>query len=124
MGEIVDSCADRPSHVVVPGIETIDGTRIGFIRVQHAETENALMFASDQEMLITQDLVYHRVHVFVGERPSIDGPVSLKHIGNLDYGKVHPPGHGLPGGPELYDGMLHGLSLYETNSQRREMAKI
>ena len=110
-GDIVPSYAERPGHVVVPGTETIDATRIEFIRLQHAETENALMIAlPDQGILITQDLVYHRVHVFVGEKAFETWARALEAYRELGYGKVLP-GHGLPGGPELYDEMLHYLSV-------------
>jgi glyoxylase-like metal-dependent hydrolase (beta-lactamase superfamily II) len=68
-GDIVASRAERASHLVAPGRETVDGITVEFIRLQHAETENALMIAlPDQSILITQDLVYNHVHVFVGEK--------------------------------------------------------
>jgi glyoxylase-like metal-dependent hydrolase (beta-lactamase superfamily II) len=44
-GDVIASRAERPGHVVTPGIEKIDGISIEFIRLQHAETENALMIA-------------------------------------------------------------------------------
>ena len=110
-GDMVASHAERPDHVVAPGIETIDGTRIEFIRLQHAETENALVIAlPDQGMLITQDLVYHRVHVFVGEKAFHTWVSAIEEYKKLGYERILP-GHGAPGGPELYDGMLHYLSV-------------
>jgi glyoxylase-like metal-dependent hydrolase (beta-lactamase superfamily II) len=110
-GDIVAPYAERPGHVVVPGIEKIDGTRIEFIRLQHAESENALMIAlPDQGILITQDLVYHHVHVFVGEKAFDTWTRALEAYREVGYAKILP-GHGLPGGPELYDEMLHYLSV-------------
>ncbi len=119
-GDTVASHAERPEHVVAPGIETIDGTRLEFIRVQHAETENALMVAlPDQRMLITQDLVYHRVHVFVGEKAFDTWGSAIEAYKKLGYERVLP-GHGAPGGPELYDGMLHYLSVVKEEFSKAE----
>jgi glyoxylase-like metal-dependent hydrolase (beta-lactamase superfamily II) len=110
-GDRVASYAERPSHIVMPGIEAIEGTRIEFIRLQHAETENALIIAfPDQRILITQDLVYHRVHCFVGEKAFDTWARALEAYRELGYGTILP-GHGSPGGPELYDEMLHYLSV-------------
>jgi glyoxylase-like metal-dependent hydrolase (beta-lactamase superfamily II) len=110
-GDIIPAKAERPSQIVAPGIETIDGVRIQFIRLQHAETENALMLGlPDHGILITQDLVYHGVHVFVGEKAFASWACALQEFQKLSYERILP-GHGAPGGPELYDGMLHYLSV-------------
>jgi glyoxylase-like metal-dependent hydrolase (beta-lactamase superfamily II) len=118
--DIVAPYPERPGHVVVPGIEKIDGTRVEFIRLQHAETENALMIAlPDQGILITQDLVYHHVHVFVGEKAFDTWTRALEAYREVGYAKILP-GHGLPGGPELYDEMLYYLSVVRDEYSKGE----
>jgi len=109
-GDIIASRAERPNQIVHPVEETIDGTRIESIRLQHAETEDALMIAlPDHEVLITQDLIYNRVHAFVGEKAFDTWSGAVEKYRKRSYERILP-GHGAPGGPELYDGMLHYLS--------------
>ena len=60
-------------------------------------------------VLITQDVIYNGVHVFIGER-AFDGWVdALQRAQALDYDTLLP-GHGEPGGPELYGAMSNYLS--------------
>ena len=81
-----------------------------FLLLQHAETENALMIGlPEYGILFTQDLIYNNVHAFLGERAFDGWSAALDTYQKLAYEKVLP-GHGAPGGPELYDGMQHYLS--------------
>lgn len=101
--------AERPTAIVKPGSEVIDGVRLSFILLQHAETENALMVGiPDQKILITQDLVYHGVHVFIAEKAFDNWLAELHYYEQLSFAHVLP-GHGAPGGPELYLRMSHYL---------------
>jgi glyoxylase-like metal-dependent hydrolase (beta-lactamase superfamily II) len=110
-GDAIPIHAERPGRLVSPGLETIEGVRFEFISLQHAETENALMVGfPDHGILITQDLVYHAVHVFIAERAFDTWGAALRKYQELPYEKLLP-GHGAPGGPELYDAMLHYLSI-------------
>jgi hypothetical protein len=46
----------------------IGGTPFIFMELRHAETEHALVVGLPrQDILITQDLLYNQVHVFLGE---------------------------------------------------------
>ena len=57
-----------------PGLVTIDGLRLEFLRLQHAETENALMIAlPDDGILIAQDFLYHGAMFFLASVPSTPG---------------------------------------------------
>lgn len=101
--------AERPTEIVKPGLEVIDGISISYILLQHAETENALMVGiPDHQILITQDLVYHGVHVFIAEKAFDTWLAELQHYEELPYTHILP-GHGTPGGPELYERMRHYL---------------
>ena len=101
--------AERPSRIVTPGIETIDGVRFELLHLQHAETQDALMVGfPDHGVLITQDLIYNGVHVFIGERAFDGWATALQRVQALDYDTLLP-GHGAPAGPELYGAMSHYL---------------
>jgi glyoxylase-like metal-dependent hydrolase (beta-lactamase superfamily II) len=109
-GDAIPARAKRPDHIVTPGAEVVDGVRFEFLHLQHAETEHALMVGlPDHGILITQDLVYDRVHAFVGERAFDSWAAALGSAQALDYDAVLP-GHGSPGGPELYDAMRRYLA--------------
>ncbi len=102
--------AEHPTEAVTPGSEVIDGIRLSFILLQHAETENAMMVGlPEQKILITQDLVYHDVHVFIAEKAFDAWLAALRHYKQLPFTRVLP-GHGAPGGTELYDSMEHYLA--------------
>jgi glyoxylase-like metal-dependent hydrolase (beta-lactamase superfamily II) len=111
LGDVMPDRAERPSRIVVPGLEIIEGTRFEFLRLRHAETEVALMIGlPDRGVLITQDLIYNAVHVFIGEQAFDSWDVALKIYRALPYERIFP-GHGAPGGSELYDGMARYLSV-------------
>ncbi len=110
-GDAISDHAERPGHVVEPGIETIDGEPIDFIRLTDAETENALMIGlPNHSILITQDLIYDHVHVFVGEMAFASWHEALNKTQRLHYQKLLP-GHGDPGGHDLYDEMRDYLAV-------------
>ncbi len=110
-GDAVPDHAERATHIVEPGIETIDGVPIDFIRLTDAETENALMIGlPNHSILIAQDLIYNHVHAFVGEKAFADWHDALNKTQRLHYQKVLP-GHGEPGGRDLYDDMRDYLAV-------------
>lgn len=110
LGDVIPERAERPSRIVAPGMEVIEETRFEFLRLSHAETEDALMIGlPDHSVLITQDLIYNSVHVFIGEQAFDSWGAALKTYRALPYGRILP-GHGPPGGPELYDAMARYLS--------------
>jgi glyoxylase-like metal-dependent hydrolase (beta-lactamase superfamily II) len=109
LGDVIPTRAERPNHIVAPGIDAIDGVRFEFLHLQHAETEDALMVGlPDHGVLITQDLIYDRVHVFIGEHAFDSWSAALQSTQALDYDTLLP-GHGSPGGPELYGAMQQYL---------------
>jgi glyoxylase-like metal-dependent hydrolase (beta-lactamase superfamily II) len=108
-GDVIPTRAKRPDRIVAPGTEVIDGVRFEFLHLERAETENALMVGlPDHRILITQDLIYDRVHVFIGEHAFDSWAAALQSAMALDYDTILP-GHGSPGGPELYGAMQHYL---------------
>jgi glyoxylase-like metal-dependent hydrolase (beta-lactamase superfamily II) len=108
-GDLIAARSEQPDHIVAAGVETIDGARFEFLHLQHAETADALMVGlPDRGILITQDLLYNGVHVFIGEHAFDSWAIALQRTQALDYDTLLP-GHGVPGGPELYSAMLHYL---------------
>jgi hypothetical protein len=108
--ETIPPHAEKPNLIVTPGGETIEGVTFDFMQLRHAETENALMIGFPEHgILITQDLIYRGIHVFLGEQAFDTWLERLAHYQSLSYRKILP-GHGAPGGPELYDGMRDYLT--------------
>jgi glyoxylase-like metal-dependent hydrolase (beta-lactamase superfamily II) len=106
----IPSHAEKPALLVAAGSETIDGVRFDFLHLRHAETEHALMIGfPEHRILIAQDLIYNGVHVFISERAFDAWSAALQHYRAQPYETVLP-GHGAPGGPELYERMQNYLS--------------
>lgn len=104
-GATIPDHAERPSRTVVPGDEVIDGIKFNFVELQHAETEYALVVGlREANILITQDLLYDKVHVFVGEKAFDTWIAALGEYEALPYTHILP-GHGHPGGKELFHAM-------------------
>jgi glyoxylase-like metal-dependent hydrolase (beta-lactamase superfamily II) len=113
MGDLIPNVARRADRLIRRGEEIIDGVRIQFRRVRSAETEDALVIAlPDVRAIIVQDLVYNRSHLFLGEKDFDGWRAALREYQVLPYDHVLP-GHGLPGGPELYDEMIAYLDFAE-----------
>jgi glyoxylase-like metal-dependent hydrolase (beta-lactamase superfamily II) len=109
LGDVIPTRAERPNQIVTPGTDVVDDVRFEFLHLEHAETEDALMVGLlDHGVLITQDLIYNRVHVFVGEHAFDNWATALQNTQALDYDTILP-GHGSPGGPELYGAMQQYL---------------
>jgi glyoxylase-like metal-dependent hydrolase (beta-lactamase superfamily II) len=111
MGSVVPLQAQRANYAVIPGMVTIDEITMESIHLRHAETEDALMIGfPDQAILITQDLIYNRVHAFFAERAFDSWSESLRACQKLSYGKLLP-GHGDPGDLSLCDDTLQYLAV-------------
>jgi len=109
LGDIVPVRAKRPNQIVAPGVEMVGGVHFEFLHLHDAETQDALMVGlPDHGVLMTQDLIYNEVHVFVGERAFDSWAAALQRTQALNYDTLLP-GHGSPGGPELYRAMSQYL---------------
>jgi glyoxylase-like metal-dependent hydrolase (beta-lactamase superfamily II) len=111
LGDDAPDHARRPDHQVREGDEIIDGVNIRHIPLTQAETEDALVIGlPDARVIIVQDLVYNRAHVFLGEHNFDSWRAALRTYRDLPYDIVLP-GHGLPGGNTLYDQMIAYLDF-------------
>jgi glyoxylase-like metal-dependent hydrolase (beta-lactamase superfamily II) len=113
VGDDIPGTARRPDRRVAEGAEILDGVRLELRRLNGAETEDALTIAlPDAGAIIVQDLVYHHAHPFLAERRFNNWREALRAYQALPY-EVVLPGHGLPGGKALYEGMLRYLDVAE-----------
>jgi glyoxylase-like metal-dependent hydrolase (beta-lactamase superfamily II) len=89
-------------HVVEPGTEVIDGIRFEFLAPVDAETTEQLAIGlPEQSILLPQDVVYHDVHLFIGEHAFDTWQQALDKLAGLPYDIVLP-GHGLPTDTAVY----------------------
>jgi glyoxylase-like metal-dependent hydrolase (beta-lactamase superfamily II) len=113
VGDDVAPTARAVDRVFPEGEEMVDGIRIHHLRVRGGETQDALALAfPDDGAIIVQDLIYNRVHVFLGERNFDTWRADLQEYREKPYAAVFP-GHGAPGGVELYDRMTEYLDFAE-----------
>jgi glyoxylase-like metal-dependent hydrolase (beta-lactamase superfamily II) len=113
VGDGVPRTARRPDRRIEEGDETVDGVRLRYRRLRCAETEDALTIAlPDAGVIIVQDLAYSRVHPFLGERRFDTWRAGLDGYRALPF-EIVLPGHGDPGGKDIYDEMLRYLEAAE-----------
>ncbi len=112
-GDRIAKTVVHPSIAVALGRETVDDVAIDFLRLQNAESSDALMLAfPGRGVMIAQDFLYNRVHPFLGERSIDTWAAALRdHQLNATKFRTLLPGHGLPAGVELYGEMLAYLSF-------------
>jgi len=113
-----DLVTDRmflPNQTVTEGDVQIDGITFRLHKILAAE--DLFMLAVDlpeEKTLIAQDLIYNKVHLFVGQR-SMDGTMcfdgwiaALEKFRNGGYELVLP-GHGVPTDASVFDENIHNL---------------
>jgi glyoxylase-like metal-dependent hydrolase (beta-lactamase superfamily II) len=97
--EVVSPSIDR---AVEPGDEEIDGVVFRFYAVADAETTEQLAVGlPDQGVLIAPDVLYNGVHMFIGEHAFDAWEAAIDELEAMPYESIIP-GHGLPGGREIY----------------------
>jgi glyoxylase-like metal-dependent hydrolase (beta-lactamase superfamily II) len=122
IGDGVPITARRPDRRIEEGDEIVDGVRLQYRRLRCAETEDALTVAlPDASLIIVQDLVYNQVHPFLGERRFDSWRAGLDSYRTLPFETVLP-GHGQPGGREVYDEMLRYLDAAEQTLEETQQS--
>lgn len=112
-GSFVPTSLAVPSETVTPGEETIDGVRFVFRAIEDTEAAAMLAIAlPDLSVLIAQDLVYNNLHLYLVEGRFEGWRRALRHLQSEGWATVLP-GHGAPGGPELFDAVLTYLAASE-----------
>ena len=113
VGDDIPEKVRRVDHNIEEGDEIVDGVKITHFRLHGAETEDALVIGlPDVRTIIVQDLIYNRVHPFFGERRFTGWRAALQNYRRLPYDLILP-GHGMPGGVEIYDQMREYIDFAE-----------
>ena len=109
-GDLIASTYVIP-EIVEPGTIDIDGVTFEIAEVDNAEAETQLVLrVPDHGVMVTGDLIYSGVHlILAGPADTWAVAVSDLAADSASY-PVVLPGHGLPGGPELFDANLAYLS--------------
>lgn len=114
LGDLVPDHATQPTQTVEAGEEMIGGVRFEFRKVQGGESENLLTVAlPDEDIIVVQDLVYSKLHSFVGEQRFGSWISDIGEYQKLSYTNILP-GHGIPGTPALYDEAVTYLSFAQS----------
>ncbi|GAV40457.1 MBL fold metallo-hydrolase [Streptomyces acidiscabies] len=103
-GEPIPAATFTPTVDLVPGTEVIDGVPFVFEALTGGEAEDEIVVKlPGQRVLIAQDVIYHDVHLYLGNN---DIPGWERTLATLAADPAYDtilPGHGLPAGPEIYD---------------------
>jgi glyoxylase-like metal-dependent hydrolase (beta-lactamase superfamily II) len=99
-GEVFSS---RPiDRVLEQSEEEIDGVRFSFESILDAETTEQLAIGLPElGVLLAPDVLYNGVHMFIGERAFDAWEAAISSLEAWPYETILP-GHGLPGGREIY----------------------
>lgn len=109
--DVIPEHPKKPEFTVSQGREVIGGTTFEFRSARNAETEDALVISlPDENIIMVQDMVYDRVHLFLGEKHFESWEAILRDYGALPYEHVLC-GHGLPGGKEIYEQIIIYLTF-------------
>ncbi len=92
-----------PTVELHEGEEVVDGVRLQFVAVAGGEAPDQLVvLLPDHGVLVAQDLVYHDVHLFLGD-DDIDGwRAAIERLASLEGYDTILAGHGAPAGPEVF----------------------
>jgi hypothetical protein len=114
-----------PSVVITPGSEVIDG--VPFVYEAHSggeATDELVIKLPEHGVLVAQDLVYHQVHLFLGNNDIAGWQRALEKLAaDTSYDTILA-GHGLPAGPTVYTELLQYLTTaYELLGEDGEAYK-
>lgn len=95
-GDAITETVTAPEHIIRPGTETIDGVALTYEMAEGAEAGvNQVIELPESRVLLAQDLVYNRVHVFLQQKEMGPWLAHLRRYLEGEYDFVLP-GHGLP----------------------------
>ncbi len=95
-GDAITETVVVPEHIIRPGTETVDGVTLAYEKAEGAEAGiNLVIELPESRVLIAQDLVYNRVHVFLQQREMDPWLAHLRRFQEKEYDVVLS-GHGLP----------------------------
>ncbi|MGX2992806.1 MBL fold metallo-hydrolase [Streptomyces sp. JNUCC 64] len=109
-GEAIPVADMTPTRIITPGTEVVDGITLEFEAHSGGEAADELVVRlPDQGVLIAQDLVFHRTHLFLGNGDLDGWRTALAALAADDRYDTVLPGHGLPAGREVFAEMTRYL---------------
>jgi glyoxylase-like metal-dependent hydrolase (beta-lactamase superfamily II) len=110
-GAVIPVADMTPTRTIEPGVEVIDGVRLEFAALSGGEAaEELVVRLPEQGVLIAQDLVFHRTHLFVGNGDLAGWQDALAALAAEPGYDTVLPGHGLPAGREVVTEMAQYLA--------------
>ncbi len=111
LGDFISDTLAAPTITVTDGEEVIDGVRFVFSAVRDTEAGTILVIAlPDEGIVFAQDLVYNNLHLYIAESHLESWRSQVESLRAQGFTTVLP-GHGAPGGAELYDFVLAYLDV-------------
>lgn len=102
-GEVIPVEAVVPTVSIQPGVEVIDGIPFRFDAVAGGETTDQLVIhLPEHGILIAQDLIYNRLHMFIGNDDIARWRTLLAAWDSDTSIELVLPGHGLPAGHGVF----------------------
>lgn len=120
LGDLIPEQAVMPTLVLPEGDFTIDGVTIRVTKI--ADTESGFITTLElveQGVIITQDIVYNGVHLFVAQQELENWKAVLANLNNRQW-KLVLPGHGLPTTNAVFEQMTDYLNLAQETLDKVE----
>ncbi|MBK3580730.1 MBL fold metallo-hydrolase [Streptomyces sp. MBT65] len=103
-GQVIPVADFTPTVEVSAGTEVVDGIPFVFQAVSGGEAADELLVKlPEQGVLIAQDLVYHDVHLYLGNNDIAGWQQMVDALATESGYDTILAGHGLPAGPEIYE---------------------
>ena len=110
--QVIYSEKNLPTEALSEGTFNLDGVELNFVKIVDTEaTVNLIVEIPAEKVLLAQDLIYHNVYAFFGDKTS-DGQYSfdnwIKVLTDLKgKGYLHVfPGHGVPTDASVLDAQI------------------
>ncbi|WP_371663051.1 MBL fold metallo-hydrolase [Streptomyces sp. NBC_00280] len=103
-GLVIPVADFTPSVEIIAGTEVVDGIPFVFQAVSGGEAADELLVKlPGQGVLIAQDLIYHDVHLYLGNNDIAGWQQAVDALAAESGYDTILAGHGLPAGPEIYE---------------------
>ncbi|WP_405823135.1 MBL fold metallo-hydrolase [Streptomyces sp. NBC_01390] len=103
-GQVIPVTDFTPNVEITAGTEVVDGIPFVFQAVAGGEAADELLVKlPEQGVLIAQDLVYHDVHLYLGNNDIAGWQQVVDALAAESGYDTILAGHGLPAGPEIYE---------------------
>ncbi|WP_128430818.1 MBL fold metallo-hydrolase [Streptomyces cyaneus] len=103
-GLVIPVADFTPTVEITSGTEVVDGIPFVFQAVSGGEAADELLVKlPEQGVLIAQDLVYHDVHLYLGNNDIAGWQQVVDALAAESGYDTILAGHGLPAGPEIYE---------------------